>query len=155
MASIKEKLEWLGGAAIVMSLLLVAYEIRQNTNAIAAQAVFDLNEAANRQLLMLTTDAELSRLVRLGDTDPDALSAEEQDRYRYYVWFSLNLYESDWTYYQRGIVSPEELESWRIDYCQTISQSGFQRYLPEISAHASAFGKVSAEWCSSEEKSEN
>ena len=43
MDSLKGNLELVGVLAVVMSLLFVAYEIRQNTNTAAAQAVFELN----------------------------------------------------------------------------------------------------------------
>jgi hypothetical protein len=155
MKAISDKLEWIGAVTIVLSLLLVAYEIRQNTNAIAAQSVFELNEAANQSLLMESADGEYSRLINLGLENPAALTDEEQLRFRAYVWFALNQYESVWTFYQRGIVSLEELESWRADYCLTISSEGFKYVMQTIPAHASTFGEVSSSWCDSHEIKDN
>ena len=144
-------MEWIGGLAIVASLLLVAFEIRQNTNAIAAQAVFDLNQSANQELLMLAADPEMSRLVNLGNTDPDALNSEEMIRYRSYVWAVLNQFESAWVVDQRGIVNDEEIESWSVDYCRFISVKGVKRVMPDIRALASSIQGATAEWCLKDE----
>ena len=150
-ASLRENLEWIGGVAIVVSLLLVAYEIRQNTNAIAAQAVFDLNASGNGLLMVTAIDPEMSRLVGLGSANLDALNSDERSRYRDYVWANLNMYESAWIHYQRGIVNDEEIESWRIDFCDYIAMNGVRQLLQDIPAMTSSTRRTSAEWCSKEE----
>lgn len=48
MTSAKDKLEIVGIVAVIVSLLFLAYEIRQNTHTSAAQAIFELNEAARQ-----------------------------------------------------------------------------------------------------------
>jgi hypothetical protein len=151
MTSLREKLEWLGGAAIVLSLLLVALEIRQNTNALAAQAVFELNDASNEKLMALATDPEMSRLVALGDADPDSLSDEEEFRYRRYVLVWLNQFESVWFFDQRGVVSEEEIESWRRSFCSFTAIEGHRRFILEISEMTSSVNRISAGWCTAEE----
>ena len=150
MASLRENLEWIGGLAIVVSLLLVAFEIRQNTNAIAAQAVFDLNASGNGMLMVTATDPEMSRLIDLGNTNVDALNSDERSRYRDFVWASLNMYESAWIHYQRGIVNDEEIESWRIDFCDYIAVDGVEQLMQDIPAMTSSIRRTSAEWCSTE-----
>ena len=150
MASLRPNLEWIGGVAIVVSLLLVAFEIRQNTNAIAAQAVFDLNASANGILMVTATDPEMSRLVDLGTANLDALNNDERARYRDYVWANLNLYESVWIHYQRGIVNDEEIESWRFDFCDYVAGDGVKQLVQEIPAMTSSTGRTFEEWCSTE-----
>ena len=155
MTTLKENLEWIGAIAVFVSLLLVAYEIRQNTNAIAAQAVFDLNESAKGLLLAQAIDPELSRLVNLGDHDPEALSIEEQNRYRSHVWANLNVYESVWTYYQRGVINGDEIESWQIDFCERVTRNGYIQLMPSIVAQTSAIRKMTEELCPTDQSGES
>ena len=148
MAKLKEKLEWLGGIAVVASLLLVAYEIRQNTNTVSAQALYDLNESGKEMLLILATDAELARLFKMGDSDPDALNSEEWYRYRMYVWANLNMYESAWDFHRRGIIGEGFMEGTKLDYCQKSSQPGWWRAMFTLEAwEVTDFLKSTKEWC--------
>ena len=136
---------------MIASLLLVAFEIRQNTNAISAQAVYDLNESGNEMLMILATDAEFARLMRLGGIDPDALDSDEWYRFRMYVWANMNMYEAAWAYYQRGIVGDGYMEGWKVDYCETISLAGFKRALTTIdSVQATEFQELAKDWCVSD-----
>jgi hypothetical protein len=148
--SLKGILEWFGGLAVIASLLLVAFEIRQNTNAVSAQALYDLNETGREMLLMLATDAELARLFRLGDSNPDALDSDEWYRYQYYVWANLNMYESVWSYHRSGIIGDDYFEPWMVDYCLAVSEAGFKRVMANIAAvHSSEFRKEADSWCQS------
>jgi len=150
-ALFRERLEWLGGIAVIASLLLVAYEIRQNTNAVSAQAVYDLNETGKEMLLMLATDAELARLFNLGDSDPDALDSDEWYRYRMYVWANLNMYESAWGYYERGIIGDDFMDGVKEDYCQKISQAGYKRAMTTLEAwEVTDFLESANDWCISD-----
>ena len=60
MDSLKGKVELVGILAVVLSLLLVAYEIRQSTFTAAAQAVFELNESGRASLFLKATDPEMA-----------------------------------------------------------------------------------------------
>ena len=60
MESSKGKLELIGVLTVVLSLLFVAYEIRQNTNTAAAQAVIQLNEAGRQTLFLQSADPGLT-----------------------------------------------------------------------------------------------
>ena len=152
MRSTKSIIEWLGGLAVITSLLLVAYEIRQNTNAISAQAIFDINQKGDDILLLSATDAELARLFRNGDRDPDSLDDDELYRYRYYVWVNLNMYEAVAAFHQKGIISDEEYRPWLVEYCVTTSQAGFQRFISTIAPiRVASFRQDADKFCKSDE----
>ena len=79
---LKGKLELVGVFAVVVSLLFVAYEIRQNTNTAAGQAVFELNEAGRQSLFLQSTDPGLMALIILAEDDLDALTDVQRHKYR-------------------------------------------------------------------------
>lgn len=150
MASPKEKLEWLGVIAVLASLLLVAFEIRQNTNVVSAQAIYDLNNAGNEMLMTLVTDPELGRLVSVGDSNPDGLDSDEWYRYRMYVWANLNMYEAGWGYHERGILDDSYVIALKDELCQKISQPGYKRAIPTLETwRESQLLKLSRDWCAS------
>ena len=148
MATLKERLEWIGGIAVVASLLLVAYEIRQNTNTVSAQAVYDLNEMGNELLMMVTASPELGHLINTGNSNPDALDADEWYRYQMYVWVHLNMHEAGWGYYERGLVDESYAVAFKDEFCQKTSQPGFRRAIPSLTVwRESEFLKMTQDWC--------
>ncbi len=145
--ALPRKIEFIGVIAVVLSLLFVAYEVRQNTNTAAAQAVFELNEAGRQTQFMQVSDPEIANLVLLGQSNPQAMSELQRFQYRKWVFSFLNLYESVWTYHQRGIISDQELEGWKADYCQKVSIDSFNREFMAITGTSSAFRNDAASWC--------
>lgn len=59
----KYALETLGIVAVVASLVLVAFELRQNTNAVRATAVQEATNVAREQILVLAQDPDLARIA--------------------------------------------------------------------------------------------
>ena len=147
MASLRENLEWIGGAAVVMSLLLVAFEIRQNTNALAAQAVFELNQAGRDNLFMQVSDRELAGMLAKAESDPNSLTAEERYIYRIWVFSRINLFESAWKHHTRGIISDDDMEGWKSDFCNAVSVKAFQTAMSTIDAHSPRFLSEISRWC--------
>ena len=73
--------EFLGGIAVVVSLIYLASQIRQNSKLLrtsGAAAMGDADIAINNVLL---GDTELMRVVTQGMTDPASLSSPEFDRF--------------------------------------------------------------------------
>ena len=96
MTTVKDKLELVGIVAVVVSLLILGYEIHQNTDTSAAQAIFELNESARQTLFQEATDPDLVTLIRQAEQDFDALSERERYMYGRWVFAHLNLFESAW-----------------------------------------------------------
>jgi hypothetical protein len=147
MGSLTRHLELIGILAVVVSLIFVAYEIRQNTNTAAAQAVFELNEAGRQSLFLQPTDADLMALIILAEDDLDALTDIQRQSYRRWVFAFLNLYESAGNHHQRGIIDDDDMEGWQVDYCDRMSNESFRRTADSIKSHASRFRNDAASWC--------
>lgn len=148
MTTLKERLEWIGGIAVIASLLLVAFEIRQNTNAVSAQAVYDVNSSGINILMMQTENPDVARIIRTGHADPDALDADEWFRYQKYAHSLLNLYEASWGFYQRGFVDRAFIEQVMAEFCTLSGQPGFKRAVQSLAAwEGSGFLAVTSEWC--------
>ena len=147
MASLRDKLEIVGIIAVILSLLFLAYEIRKNTDTSAAQAIFDLNEAARESQFLEATDPDLVPLILKAENDFDALTEDEQYRFRRWVFAYLNLFESAWNHHHRGVTSDADMEAWQTAYCNYMSRGSFRRVAQSIDAQRSQFRKESDQWC--------
>ena len=94
---------YFGGATVVASLLLVSWEIRQNTVALSAQSLQDLNAMANEILLTAAENDQLSSVLEKGDDDLSSLSDAEYRQYWSYSYGLINGLDAAHGFYQRGI----------------------------------------------------
>jgi hypothetical protein len=139
--------ETIGIIAVILSLLFVAFEIRQNTNTAAAQAVFDLNESGRQTLFMQVSDPDLAKMVMLAVDDSESMTEEQRFRYGKWVFSLLNLYESAWNHHQRGVISDEDLDGWKANYCTNMGIELFRIEAMKIGAHSPEFRQDAAQWC--------
>ncbi len=93
-----------GIAALVVSLIFVGIEIRDNTAATSAQALLELNVAANEIMLLQADNAELADIVRIGDLDVDPLSETERYRYMRTIYSVLNNQENAFMFYRKSSI---------------------------------------------------
>ena len=147
MASITERLELVGAAAVVLSLVFVALEIRHSTNTAASQAVFELNEAARETQFIVATDPDLVELIFQAEADLESLTDQQYYRYRSWVFSTQNLFESAWTHHQRGVISDDEMNGWASAYCNYMSIDSYRAMVGTIDTNASGFMLAASSWC--------
>jgi hypothetical protein len=77
----KDLLELVGLAAIVGSLIFLAMEIRQNTNAIKAAAIQEYTSSARQHLALYVSDPEMAKIMAKASENIEDLSQDEVQRY--------------------------------------------------------------------------
>ena len=121
---LKRNLEIIGGIAVIVSLLVVAYEIRQNTTALQATAMQESTSILREQVMILATNPELSRLM---SSKFDELDADEQRRVKWSsrsFWFG---YQGQFRQWELGLLPDEEWTFWfRIICANYMNNSGEQ-----------------------------
>ena len=109
-----------GAIAVLLGLVFVAFELRQNTEAVEAATFQALTDASSNYILSIASDPELNRIVTTGHVDPAALNEQEYARYfmvnRSY-WVRMQNVYSQW---QRGTLSNDD---WLL-YKSVICSSG-------------------------------
>ncbi len=107
-----------GAIAVLLGLVFVGLELRQNTEAVEAATFQALTDASSNYILSIASDPELNRIVTTGHADPAALNEQEYARYfmvnrSYWVrmqnvysqWQRGTLSNGDWRLYERVICS--------------------------------------------------
>ncbi len=113
---------YLGGLSVVLSLLLVAWEIRENTLALSAQAMQDLNTMANEALLVAAENEQLAEILVKGDSDLSSLSEVELRQYWSYHYGLINILDAAHGFYARGILDEAEYSGWRVYTCEYLAE---------------------------------
>lgn len=133
----RRKSKWaayFGGATVVASLLLVAWEIRQNTVALTAQSLQDLNAMANEILLTAAESAQLSEVLVKGDEDLSSLTGAERSQYWAYNYGVINAMDAAFGFYQKGILDEADYSGWRTYTCNYLSGSSVRTIWDEDKA---------------------
>ena len=120
--------ELIGTSAVVISLMFIVLEIRQNTEALSAQALLELNRIANEVNNYPMADEELTQILIKGFEDFDSLSQVQEWRFYYHVHHTVNNLEVAFQYKNEGILQEEDYTAWRIATCRYLSQPSVLQY---------------------------
>jgi hypothetical protein len=140
--------ELVGIFAVVLSLLLVAYELKQSTAVATAQAIFETNTVHDESYRARAQDPELDALIEQGHAEPDTLS--ERERSQFYAWIraDLNVIEAAWFYHDRGIIPQEDIDGFRDAFCSRVITPGGRQYWASNKKYfAVGFRNAIDEWC--------
>ena len=116
--------EIVGAFGIVLSLVFVGIQIKDNSDILAAQAVFDLRESNSLMVRDLITDHEFSDVILRGHNDYELLTDHEKIRYAVWVNEVLTHRMTAWKYAEKGLLDAEEIESWQNHTCQFLALPG-------------------------------
>ena len=98
----------LGIGAVLVGLIFVGLELRQNTAAIQAATMQGLSDASQEYLLLLGSDAELARIVRTGRNAPDQLNEKEALQFFYLTRTQWIRFQNAYLQYRRGTMGDED-----------------------------------------------
>jgi hypothetical protein len=108
----------LSAFSVVVSLVYLAFQIRENTRAMRRAATFDIIRDLSEQNRMLITVPDLSELYLKTVEKPQELTAKERLRFSSVVMHSLASFEIALDYHRDGLISDEHIGK----YTQVILQ---------------------------------
>lgn len=117
-------IEAIGLVAVVVSLVFVGIELRQNTAATESQALLDLNLSVNEVFLVQAEEGELSDIVIRGHLKPDELSPVEYFRYERAMLSILNVIEAALAFHENGLIDDDQFQGWKNVTCAQLNQPG-------------------------------
>jgi len=129
----------LGGLSVLVSLLLVAYELKRNNDIAVVQSQYELLSLQNDMRAMLA-DPNVLRVVMTRDIE--ALSEEEQLLFKSSVMAWFDLHELVFLAAEQGVMSDEQIavwmnglctlpEHWLTEFSTTINEGNFIDALAE------------------------
>ena len=98
--------EFLGGIAVVVSLIYLASQIRQNSRLMQISSTVTTGESDIAIYQMLVNDSEIQRIFRQGTGDRDSLSEAERDRFDAWVDMVMRIFQRNYFMAQDGAFKP-------------------------------------------------
>lgn len=97
-----------GVIAVVVSVLYLGLQIRDNTKVLRSQVHYNALSLAQRPMEMMIENESLASVVNRAYANPDAMSADDWARFGNYAFIGFNAWE--YLYYQhRDRAIPKEL----------------------------------------------
>ncbi len=118
--------ELVGGIAVVLSLLYLAVQIRQNTRALRGAAHETASSRTTQYLTSVTATQEIHELWMRAHSDPTSVSESELYRYQRLLAASLGGIETVYWQHRRGNIEPEIWERWHRILRQLLEGPGVQ-----------------------------
>jgi len=144
----KDVLELVGIAGIIGSLVLVAYELRQNTAIATAQAAFEINTSLDGAYRSRAQDPVLAQLIKSGHEAPESLNDLEREQFFTWLRADINTSEALWFYYDNGLIAEDDFDGYRSSICsRLITKGGREWWQVEAIYYASGFREAVQVWC--------
>jgi len=140
--------ELIGMASIVASLILVAYELRENTAVATAQAVWNTNNALDSSYRARAENAVLDELIENGHSNPANLSEREKSQFFAWLRADINSSEATWFYYSRGVIPGADFDGFISAICSRVTTPGGKAWWnAEAIFFAAGFREDIDNWC--------
>ncbi len=101
--------EFIGGLAVIATLVYLAVQIRQNTITTRMSTLHASMDSTQNIFDVPARDAELTRIIRVGLRDPSQLTEDENARLNWWVSLVLRAMENTFVQHQAGMLDEQ---SW-------------------------------------------
>ena len=105
--------EILGAIAVLVTLVYLAAQIRQNSRFVRAATYHSTSRARNEFNFAVATTPELSALLVRARDDSTSFDAEERQRFNSLMWGFWNLFEDSFFQRANGLLTRESWQSAR------------------------------------------
>ncbi|MEQ9562173.1 MAG: hypothetical protein RLN69_06600 [Woeseiaceae bacterium] len=104
--------EFVGGFFVVISLIYLAYQVRQNTRSLRAENYGRLLDRMSTLQSAISSDAELNRIFTVGAEHPGRLTRSERIRFSWALYEMVGNGEFMFHQVREGMLPTEVWERW-------------------------------------------
>ncbi len=121
--------EILGAIAVLVTLVYLAAQIRQNSRFVRAATYHSTSRARNEFNFAVAMTPELSALLVRARDDSTSFDAEERQRFNSLMWGFFNLFEDSLMQRTNGLLTRESWESTRWAMADMLSSPGVRDWV--------------------------
>ena len=135
---VAEVAEVVAAIGVIISLIYLGYEIRQNTVAVRSTAYQAIHDAEDQFWSDLVSEPGVADLWRRGlDVGLEDLTAEERARFTVTARRLIYLYQNVHYQNRKGVVDTELWDAWVASLDEFLAYRGFRDVLDEVRPHLS------------------
>ena len=123
--------EFLGGIGVIVSLIYLASQIRQNSKLLRASTASATAQIEFGSSAIMVEDPEVARIQWEGLADRDSLSESDRRRFDPHVGIQMRGQEQHYRFHRDGLTGPEEWQSRNRQAGWWVQQPGIQQWWRE------------------------
>lgn len=116
--------ELLGASAVLVTLLYLTAQLRQNTKTLNSNQSNTVMAGFNEMNIAVFSDPETSRICNVGFVDTDALTGEEKNRFFFMLNGFFNIYRNLYHQYLDGTYPEERWKVFAYEARELVSTKG-------------------------------
>jgi hypothetical protein len=120
--------EFIGGIAVVVSLVYLASQIRQNSRLVRASSASTQSEANTSFSALVVQDPDVARLLLEGGADRESLSEIDRRRFDSMMAMTFEGLNNQFEFIEDGLVGPRVSERAQLIIPRIFQQLGVQSY---------------------------
>jgi hypothetical protein len=120
--------EFVGAVGVIVSLVYLAGQIRQNTRSSRAAAFHAITAETNQLYRTVAADSEAARILRSGMQEPEKLSDDDLIRFVLLVSCVFRGFENIFIHYLQGTIDEASWHPWRASLLEILEAPGAARF---------------------------
>jgi hypothetical protein len=120
--------EFVGAIGVIVSLIYLAVQIRQNTRSSRAASYQAAVTSISDLMREIGADPDLARIVAGGASDPGLLTANEQLQFYYFALSIVRNYENIHYQYISGAIDEDTWSGWAARIKSSLATAGAQEW---------------------------
>ena len=120
--------EFIAAIATLATLVYLALQIRQNTREAQAVSRNSVSQSFIDLLTHVSSDSEITKLVRRGFIDPNSLDDDDTMRFDCIIAALFQNFEAAFAQWRRGVLTDDDWVKWVVLIKQYMAQPGVQEY---------------------------
>jgi hypothetical protein len=120
--------EFVGGFFVVVSLVYLAYQVRQNTRSLRSENYARVLDRMSTLQSRVSVDAEMNRIFTVGAEEPNRLSRMERTRFSWALYEMLGNAEFMFHQHAENMLSPVVWQRWEATLCWWMSHPGMRAW---------------------------
>lgn len=123
--------EIIASIVIIASLGYVAMELNQNTQSIQQSSYQDALDTLSAGDFLLASDAEVHRIVKLGEVDSPELTDTEWSRFEHFAYPRMGVFEHTYLAHTENSISAIQWTALEPFFIDMHCRPGYQRFIQE------------------------
>jgi hypothetical protein len=123
--------EFIGGIAVVVSLVYLASQIRQNSKLLRASTASSTSATSANFNGLIVQDSEVARIFREGMADPSSLSEDDMLRFEALLGMQFTAYNQEYQFVSDGVMGPAIWKNRIQTMRRMLSMPGFREWWTE------------------------
>ncbi len=119
--------EFVGAIAVVVTLIYLAFQMRQNTNALKLNTAGSVTEELQEMFALLASNQELAEIFVTASQE-SSLQGAERVRFNTFTHNLVRVYENAFLQWRAGVIDPAHWEGMTRMMIDVTSMAAFQTY---------------------------